>query len=184
MSTKETFMSSILTITLWAISVPPFVFIAETFGATPDLQSEKQSILNKVADEVQVEISLGQLAAQRASNEQVKEFGEDMVTDHKKVSQQIELLALKQGVKLSPRNNNEQHQKKLEELSKLSGHAFDREYMDYSIRDHEITVEEFRRRVGIVQDQDIKQWIILVLPIFEDHREKAYRVKNSLQTNP
>lgn len=180
-------MLGILTLTLWAISVALFVSITEAFEGTPDIQSETQSVLNKAAEEVQVEISLGQLTAQRARNEQVKEFGEDMVKDHKKVSQQIELLALKQGVKLSPGNSHEHQQKlekKLEELSKLSGHAFDREYIDYSIRDHEIIVEEFRQQVGIVQNQDIKQWIILVLPILENHREKAHRVKNSLQTNP
>lgn len=176
-------MPVMLRLTFLAISVVPFVFMTETFGATLQIQSENQSVLNKAAEEVQVEISLGQLAAQRAINTQVKEFGQHMVEDHKKASQQVELLALKQGVKLSPGKKHE-HQQKLEELSHLSGHAFDREYMDYSIRDHETTVEEFRRSMGIVQDEDIKQWIILVLPILEGHREKAQRVKYSLQTNP
>jgi len=168
-----------LRLTLWAISIVPFVFISATLGGTPQIQS----FLNRAAEEVQVEISLGQLAVQRSINTQVKEFGQHMVEDHKKASQQLELLALKQGVKLSPGKKHE-HQQKLEELSHLSGHAFDREYMDYSIRDHETTVEEFRRRIGSVEDEDIKQWIILLLPILEGHREKAHQVKYSLQTNP
>jgi putative membrane protein len=144
---------------------------------------QTHSVLNKAAVEVQVEISLGQLAAQRASNKEVREFGQQMVEDHKKVGQQVELLALKHGITLSPGEDHEHH-KKLEELSRLSGHAFDREYMDYSIRDHESTLEAFQRRAQIVQDQDIKQWISLLLPILEGHREKAHRVKYSLQTNP
>jgi putative membrane protein len=106
-----------------------------------------------------------------------------MVEDHKKAGQQVELLALKHGITLSPGEDHEHH-KQLEELSRLSGHAFDREYMDYSIRDHESTLEAFQRRAQIVQDQDIKQWISLLLPILEGHREKAHRVKYSLQTNP
>ncbi len=176
-------MPSKLCVTLWAIFVVPFVFMVWTFGATPEIRSESQSVLNKAAEEVQVEISLGQLAAQRAINAQVKEFGQHMVEDHKKASQQLELLALKHSVKLSPGKKHDLQQK-LESLSYLSGHAFDREYMDYSIWDHETTVEEFRRNIGIVQDEDIKQWIILALPILEGHREKAHRVKYSLQTNP
>lgn len=176
-------MPGTLRLALSAIAVVPFVFMVETFGATPQIQSESQSVLNKAAEEVQVEISLGQLAAQRAINAQVKEFGQHMVEDHKKASQQLELLALKQGVKLAPGKRHE-HQQKLEALSHLSGHAFDREYMDYSIRDHDTTVEEFRRSIRIVQDDDIKQWISLVLPILEGHREKAHRVKYTLQTNP
>lgn len=160
--------------------------MTDTVVATTAIQSETQSVLEKAADEMQVEMSLGHLAAQRASNQQVQEFGQHMAEDHKKVSQQIQLLALQQGVTLSSdygehRNNLD---KKLEELSKLSGHAFDREYMDYSIRDHEIAIEQFRQRVGSVRNQGIKQWILLVLPILESHREQAHRVKYSLQTNP
>lgn len=180
-------MSSILHAMVSAPSVMLVVSITGAFGTTPDLQSETHSVLKKAAEEVQVEISLGQLAAQRASNEQVQEFGQHMVEDHKKASQQLELLALKHGVQLSSGHRDPHRNtldKELEELSTLSGHAFDREYMDYSIRHHEITVEEFQRRVGVVQDQDIKQWILLVLPILEGHREKAHRVKYSLQTNP
>jgi putative membrane protein len=165
------------------ISMVTFVSTTGTIGAPPDTQSETQSVLNKATEELEIEISLGQLAAQRASNEQVKEFGEEMVQEHKKVGQQVELLALKQGLKLSP-STSHKNQQKLEELSRLSGHAFDREYMNYSMQNHETTVEEFERRARMVQDQDIKQWITVIVPILESHREKARRVKDSLQTNP
>ncbi|MGE3978964.1 MAG: DUF4142 domain-containing protein [Nitrospira sp.] len=176
-------MPGILRLTLWAISVMPFVSVTGTLGATADIQAETQSVLNKAAKEVQVEISLGQLAAQRASNREVRDFGRQMVEDHKKAGQQVELLALKHGITLSPGEDYDHHAK-LEELSRLSGHAFDREYMNYSIRDHESALEAFQRRAETVQDQDIKQWINLLLPILEGHREKAHRVKYSLQTNP
>lgn len=96
-------MPGILRLTLWAISVVPFVFITATLGGAPQIQS----VLNRAAEEVQVEISLGQLAAQRSINTQVKEFGQHMVEDHKKASQQLELLALKQNVKLSPGKKHE-----------------------------------------------------------------------------
>lgn len=178
-------MPSILNVMVSAITVA--LFVTGTYGATPDIQAETQAALKKAANEIQVEISLGQLAAQRARNEQVQEFGQHMAEDHKKASQQVELLAIKQGVPLSSDNRNDYRSnlnKKLEELSRLSGYAFDREYMDYSIRDHEIIIEELRRQVGIIRNQDIKQWILLILPILESHREKAHRVKYSLQTNP
>jgi putative membrane protein len=176
-------MPGIFSVTVWAFSAVPFLSLIGSVGTAPDPQSEKQSVLNMAAEEVQVEISLGQLAAQRASNRQVKEYGEHMVEDHQKASQQVELLALKKGVQLSPDNKHE-YQEQLEQLARLSGHAFDREYLDYSIRSHENSVEEFRRHVDMVQDHDIKQWINLVVPILEGHREKARRVKYSLQTNP
>ncbi|NGZ94575.1 MAG: hypothetical protein CV089_00325 [Nitrospira sp. WS110] len=180
-------MPSILHIIFVVLTVSQFNVIPDTFGETTDVQSESQSVLKQAADEMQVEMSLGQIAAQRASSKRVQEFGQHMAEDHKKVGQQIQLLALQQGITLSSDHGDEQRNnqdKKLEKLSKLSGHAFDREYMDYSIRDHEIAIEQFRQRAGIVKNQGVKQWILLVLPILENHREQAHRVKYSLQTNP
>ena len=180
-------MPSIFQILFAVLSLSLFNSIPDTFGETTDVQSESQSVLKQAADEMQVEMSLGQLAAQRASNQQVQEFGQHMAEDHKMVGQQIQLLALQQGITLSSDHGEVQRtvlDKKLERLSKLSGHAFDREYMDYSIRDHEIAIEQFRQRAGIVKNQGVKQWILLVLPILESHREQAHRVKYSLQTNP
>jgi len=180
-------MPSIFTVILSVLTLSLLGPVTHIVGATTDVHSKTQSVLKQAADEMQVEMSLGQLAAQRASNVQVQEFGQHMAEDHEKVSQQIQLLALQQGVTLSSASRNEHRSdldKKLDKLSNLSGHAFDREYMDYSIRDHEIAIEQFRRRVGMVQDQDVKQWILLVLPILESHREQAHQVKYSLQTNP
>lgn len=141
------------------------------------------AILEKASEGQQIEISLGDLAAQRATNRQVKKYAQQMVEDHKKIAEDLELLALKKGITIFPSGNHHQQQK-LEVLSRLSSHAFDREYMDYSIQHHGTSVEEFKRGVGIVQDQDIKQWVKLVLPMLEDHQEKAHRVKYSLQTSP
>jgi putative membrane protein len=145
--------------------------------------SDAHSILEKAAEGQQIEISLGQLAAQRAVNARVKDFSRQMVEDHKKGSQQVEQLAMKGGVKLSP-GVSEEHKQKVNKLSQLSGHAFDRAYMDYIIEDHESTVDEFQRLVKTVQDEGVKQWIASTLPTLQTHREKAREVKYSLQTNP
>lgn len=177
MSQSESLMSMALSMLVCLTSV------TWTFGASVDRIIETESVLNKVAEEIQIELSLGQLAAQRASNVQVKDFGQQMVADHKLASQQIEVLALERGLKLSPVDASG-HQRQLGELSSLSGHAFDREYPNYRLRDHESTLEDLRRFMGKVQDQGIQQWMNVLVPILESHREKAVRVKQSLQTNP
>ena len=146
-------------------------------------KTDAQSFLETAAEGQQIGISLGQLAAQRAVNDRVKDFGQQMVEDHKKGSQQVEQLAMKGGVQLSP-GLSEEHKQKVNNLSQLSGHAFDRAYIDYILEDHETTVDEFERRVKTIQNEDIKQWIISTIPTLQIHREKAHQVKYSLQTNP
>ena len=152
-------------------------------AAAQTAKTDAQLFLEKAAEGQQIEISLGQLAAQRAVNERVKDFGQEMVEDHKKGSQQLEQLAMKGGVQLSP-GVSEEHKQKVNKLSQLSGHAFDRAYIDYILEDHEATVNEFQRGVKILQDVGIKQWIASTLPTLQSHRDKARQVKYSLQTNP
>jgi putative membrane protein len=90
---------------------------------------------------------------------------------------------MKGGVQLSP-GVSEERKLKVNKLSQLSGHAFDRAYIDYILEDHETIVDEFQRRVETMQDQDIKQWIASTLPALQGHRERARQVKYKLQTNP
>lgn len=156
----------------WAASIP-----------AQAAKTDAQTFLEKAAEGQQIEISLGQLAAQRAVNERVKDFGQEMVEDHKKGGQQVEQLALKCGVQLFP-GVSEEHKQRVNKLSQLSGHAFDRGYIDYILEDHESTVEEFERHAKSIEDMGIKQWIASTLPTLQTHREKARQVKYSLQTNP
>jgi putative membrane protein len=156
-------------------------FISSVFAQAA--KTDAQAFLEKAAEVQQIQISLGQLATQRAVNERVKDFGQQMVDDYKQGSQQVEQLAMKGGMQLSP-GVSEEHKQKVNKLSQLSGHAFDRAYIDYILQDHETTVDEFQRRVGTMQDQGIKQWIASILPTLESHRERAHQVKYSLQTNP
>ncbi|HEX6726490.1 MAG TPA: DUF4142 domain-containing protein [Nitrospira sp.] len=146
-------------------------------------KTDAHSFLEKAAEGQQIEISLGQLATQRAESERVKEFGAQMAEDHKKASQQVEELAMKSGVKLSP-GLSEERKQKVNRLSELFGHAFDRAYLSYILEDHETIVEEFQRRAETMQNRDIKQWIASTIPALQAHREKARLVKYSLQTNP
>jgi putative membrane protein len=152
-------------------------------AAEPKVTANTDSFLKKAAEEQLIEIALGLLVAQRAKNDRVKDYAVQMAADHMKLSRQLEELAAKKGVKLPPGLNPE-HKQKVDELSQLSGHAFDRTYMSYIIRHHENNVEEFGKDAKTLQDLDAKQWVDLTLPLFQTHREKAISIKNSLQTTP
>ena len=156
-------------------------FISSVFAQPA--KTDAQSFLEKAAEGQQIEISLGQLAAQRAVNKRVKDLGQQLVENHKKGSEQVEQLAMKEGVQLSP-GVNEERKQKVNKISELSGHPFDRAYIDYILEDHETTVDEFLRHVKTTQNLDIKQWIASTLPDLQINRENARQVKNSLQTNP
>jgi putative membrane protein len=140
------------------------------------------SFLKQTVEANQAEIALGELAVQRAVNDRVKEFGSQMIEDHKRLNQELEPLAYKKGVKVASQLTAA-HKRKVEELSKLSGHPFDRAYMQSILINHEEDVKEFEKAQAL-NDPDVKMWASSTLPTLEDHRKNAVLVRNALQTNP
>lgn len=175
-------MQRLLSIYFALLGIIGFLWFTDLF-AEATVPSSTTFFLQRAAEGQQIGISLGQLAAERAVNQRVKDFGQQLVDDHKKASQQIEQLAMKEGIHLAPGLSPE-HKTGVNELSHLYGHAFDRAYLDYILEDHKATVEEFQREVKTLHDEDIKQWIASILPTLVTHLEKARQVKYSMQTNP
>lgn len=152
-------------------------------GMLLDPKADTQTFLTIAAEEQQIEIALGQLAAQRAQNDQVKEFGSQMVEDHKKVRREAEQLASKHRVPLPTKLTTENKQK-VDELSKLSGHEFDRAYMNFALHNHETAFEQYQEHINTMRYPDLREYFTSTLPILEAHRDRARLVKSSLQTSP
>ena len=152
-------------------------------GVTLDPKADTQTFLTIAAEEQQVAIALGQLAAQRAKNEQVKEFGSKMVEEHKKVRREAEELASKHKVTMPTKLTPEDKQK-VEEISKLAGHEFDRAYMNFMLQNHETTLEEYQQHINTMRYPDLREYFTSTLPMLKAHRDKARLIKSSLQTNP
>lgn len=125
------------------------------------------------------EVQLGQLVVQKASNGDVKTFGQRMVDDHTKANSQLQQIASQKGVtvasKLSPSK-----QKDVDKLAKLNGAAFDRSYMSMMVKDHEKDVAEFKRASNNAKDADVKSFASTTLPILQDHLKMAKDINSAL----
>src|SRR5262249_32671391 len=86
------------------------------------------------------EVQLGQMAAEKASDADVKAFGQRMVGDHTKVNDDLKTIASKQGIDL-PTSLDSKHKAMVDRLSKLSGSEFDRAYVREMVKDHDADVK-------------------------------------------
>lgn len=118
------------------------------------------------------EVELGRIAAERASNEEVKRFGQRMVDDHTKANQELMQLAQSKGVAL-PTEMDSSHRSMRDRLGKLSGAEFDREYMRGQVKDHEKTVALFEREAQQGKDAEAKAWAEKTLPTLREHLQQA-----------
>src|SRR5690349_20242029 len=125
-----------------SINVAFFMLIA----SVPEIVAATEppaSFLNHAAEGQQQEIELGQLALQKAGNDQVKPFGARMIQDHQKAKQEVQQLASSEGVRLGSRTS-ESHQKMKAKLEKLSGKDFDYAYMTAMLNEHAQELRELQ----------------------------------------
>jgi putative membrane protein len=154
--------------------------IASTTGSASPLTEEEKTFAMKVAQGGMAEVTLGGIAAQKATNGDVKNFGNQMVTDHGKANDQLRTWATNKGIAL-PSEMGEEHKKTAADLSNKSGAAFDKAYMDAMVEDHEKDVRELQHAKSTVKDPDLKQWVDTTLPVIEGHLQMAKDVRNKLK---
>jgi putative membrane protein len=123
------------------------------------------------------EVQLGRLAAERGSTEAVKQFGQHMVMDHSKANQELMQLAQRKNVSL-PQEVNSDQKSEADKLSKLSGADFDKEYIDYMVKDHEEDAKEFQEQSNEGGDADVKAFAAKTLPVIQGHLKMAQEIKS------
>lgn len=124
------------------------------------------------------EVDLGHLASEKAQSDQVKQFAQRMVTDHGKANDELKALVASKQINL-PTDSGAHHKAIKDRLSKLSGAAFDRAYMQEMVTDHRKDVNAFRKASTSGKDPDVKAWAAKTLPTLEEHLQMAQAASRS-----
>lgn len=130
-----------------------------------------------------MEVELGRMAGNQASNGDVKKFGQRMVDDHGKANNDLSALAQKKNIKL-PTEMPKKEQAVHDRLSKLNGAAFDKAYMRDMVTDHTKDVQAFEHEAKMGKDPDVKAWASQVLPTLQDHLKQAKQVAAEVSGTP
>jgi len=133
----------------------------------------------------QVDIDAGKLAASRGSNQQIKKFGEQMVTDHTAVNKQATALVTR--LQVTPQDNSTSQslkaggEKNVASLKSLHGAEFDKAYIDNEVRYHQAVIEAIDNTlVPSAHNAELKALLVKVRPAFVAHLEHAKMIQSSL----
>ncbi|OUL18648.1 DUF4142 domain-containing protein [Nostoc sp. 106C] len=148
-----------------------------TPSAQPTLSSADRQFVTEAAQGGLAEVQLGQLASQRGASNAVKQFGQRMVQDHSQANNQLQQLATQKGMTLPTGIGNE-NEKVRQQLSKLSGTSFDRQYMNHMVQDHVKDVSLYQRQAQQGQNPDLKAFAAQTLPILQQHLQQARSIAN------
>jgi len=126
-----------------------------TASDTSPISTGDRQFLKTAAEGGMAEVELGKLASEKGSSDEVKQFGQRMVTDHSKANEELKQVATSKGVDV-PKNLNAKHKATRDRLAKLSGADFDKAYMKDMVQDHEKDVSEFRAESTKAKDSEVK----------------------------
>jgi putative membrane protein len=118
------------------------------------------------------EVELGKLAAQKASSDPVKQFGQKLVDDHGKVNDELKQIAGQQSIKI-PDSLDSKHQSRVDKLAKLSGPEFDKAFIKEAVKNHQQDVSEFQQEASSGTDPNVRSFAIKTLPALQAHLSTA-----------
>src|SRR5262245_58656000 len=154
---------------------------AETKTDTGKLSSADSEFVKDAAQGGLMEVQLGKLAQDKASDEKVKEFGKRMEQDHGKANAELNKIASDKGIKLSA-DLDKKHKSKIDKLAKLSGAEFDRRFMQDMVSDHKEDIKKFQREADRGKDSAVKQFSTQALPTLKEHLQLAENTSREIKT--
>ena len=141
-------------------------------------QMQDHTFMKKAAEGGMAEVKLGELAQQNGQSQQVKDFGQRMVTDHTKANDELKQVAVQQNVSL-PTSPGSHDQAEYNKLSKLHGDAFDKAYAKMMVADHKKDISEFKREADSGSDPQVKSFANQTLPTLQEHLQLAEKMNTN-----
>jgi len=148
-------------------------------AASGNLAAADTKFVHEAAAGGMAEVELGKLAADKATSPDVKAFGQRMVDDHSKANDELKAYASQKGITL-PSSPDPAHKSTQDRLSKLSGAAFDKAYMQDMVKDHDKDVAAFKHASTSAADADLKAWAAKTLPTLQEHQTQAKAINAKL----
>jgi len=118
------------------------------------------------------EIELGRVAVRQANSEKVRNFGQRMIDDHTKMSQEVMQVARSKGLDLNDQLPSEARSD-INRLSSVNGADFDRQYIKAMVQDHEKDADAFDREARTGDDASVRSLASRALPTIREHLRMA-----------
>ena len=148
--------------------------MASANGMTPitgQLNKRDQDFVTKAAQGGLAEVAAAQIAVNKSSRDDVKQFAQRMIDDHTKGNDQLTQL-VGQSAQV-PTEPDSSQQRQIDTLNKTSGAQFDHVYLRQQIKDHKAVIDAFQHESQRGQNPELKQFASMQLPTLQDHLQQA-----------
>lgn len=126
------------------------------------------------------EVALAKLALQKTANPQIKQFATMMVADHGKANTELMGIAKTKNIILPPIVGTD-NQKKMDDLSKMTGKDFDKDYVSTMIDGHKNTLSLMQDEAKDGKDADLKAFAAKTAPVVQTHLDAINKIHDSMK---
>jgi len=143
------------------------------------------AVLDRVHAIDREEIELGRLAASKAVNKLVKQFGRKMIKDHSKADKEVQELAAKEKVRLqdpstlalpdADKAKLEADQKQVKRLQTETGATFDHDYLQTMVDGHKEALQFLQDAEANVSDAGVRDLVKKLQKAVRAHEELAQK---------
>jgi putative membrane protein len=163
-----------------APATSPDTSMPSSKGSRSNLQKADTAFLENAAQGGFAEVEAGKMAQTKASNAEVKAFGQMLIDEHTKVNQELATLASSKGY-TPPTEPSVVQRTELRALGVLDGDNFDKMFMRrIGVASHEATIKQFREASRSARDPQVKAFAAKTLPSLEHHLKMAKTLQTKL----
>jgi len=147
-----------------------------------------ERFVNDVVAGNTAEIELSRIAAERATNPEVKQFAQTMVREHSSAGDALKQVLTQHNIQVRS-VMDEKHRDLSQELTRLQGAEFDHEYMAAMVDDHERMQNLLEGRANERANNQpvenaVNQWAATTLPVVQHHLQMAQQLEDRLDDTP
>ena len=143
--------------------------------ATPS--SMDKDFASKAAQGGLAEVEMGKLARRLGATQQVRDFGDKLVSDHTALNNQLKDIAARENLSL-PADVSSSQRSTIDKLAKLSGLRFDSEFKKVAVDDHKDDIKEFQKEADSGTDLALKDFASSAGPKLQDHLSSAEAISH------
>jgi putative membrane protein len=139
-----------------------------------------RKFIEEAAGSGMFEVQIGQLAAAKATDQDVKSFASMLVDQHTAANNELTKIANAKGVEL-PAAPKHALRRDIEKLGKKkNGEEFDRDFVrDVGVKAHKKDIKMFEKASKDVKDADLKAFVDKTLPVLREHLAAAEKLPQS-----
>jgi putative membrane protein len=149
-------------------------------ASTAAVDSSDVKFAQNAAGGGMAEIELSKLAGQKSTNTKIKDFATMMVTDHSKAGDSLAVIAKSKNITL-PTALDADHQKKYDDLSKMSGADFDKGYIKIMVDDHQGALKLMQDEAANGKDADLKAFAGKVVTTVQMHLDAVNKINAGMK---